>query len=74
MIDTDFTYARAETAEEAVLAWQAFTGKSSMAAESVRYLGGGTEIVTGARRARSRRPSSISNGCRKPAASSSLTG
>ena len=50
MIDTDFVYARPDTAEEAVQAWQEFTGKGSMSAESVRYLGGGTEIVTGARK------------------------
>ena len=50
MIDTDLVYARAETPEEAVLAWLEFTEKGSKSAESVRYLGGGTEIVTGARK------------------------
>jgi len=51
MICDDITYVRADTAEEAVGAWIAHTLPERGGADGVRYLSGGTEIVTGARKA-----------------------
>lgn len=53
MIAEDLVYVRAETAEEAVRAWAAYTRHDSGGPDGVRYLGGGTELATGARKAAS---------------------
>ncbi len=51
MICDDITYVCVDTAEEAVAAWSTHTQKERGGVDGVRYLGGGTEIVTGARKA-----------------------
>jgi len=51
MICDDITYVRADTAEEAVGAWIAHTRPERGGVDGVRYLSGGTEIVSGARKA-----------------------
>ncbi len=56
MISEDISYVRPRTVEEAMQAWAEYTNRVSGAAqtgttERVRYLGGGTELVTGARKA-----------------------
>jgi CO/xanthine dehydrogenase FAD-binding subunit len=50
MIDTDIVYVRPESAEDAVRAWIEFAGQEEIGADGVRYLGGSTEVVTGARK------------------------
>ena len=51
MIDADIVYARAETAEDAVLAWTRYARGEAGGSEGLRYFGGGTEIATNARKA-----------------------
>jgi CO/xanthine dehydrogenase FAD-binding subunit len=53
MIADDIVYVGAETAEEAVRAWSTYSQPEAGGIEGVRYLGGGTELVTGARKAAS---------------------
>jgi len=60
MISEDISYVRPGTAEEAMQAWAEYTGRptgdpqadnaQSGGAQGVHYLGGGTELVTGARK------------------------
>lgn len=50
MIDSEIVYVRAESAEDAVRAWEKFAAKKGIGNEGVRYLGGSTEIVTAARK------------------------
>ena len=53
MIADDIVYVGAETAEEAVRAWATYSQPEAGGMEGVRYLGGGTELVSGARKAAS---------------------